>query len=314
MAKVLVLSATGKQGSATVRALLSSSQKHSIRALVRDASSEKAKALVAQGVEVLQGGDWDKDVASLEKATAGVEVVFFISNPNLTDWDAEVRSATNIVDVAKRAGTVKHVVYSTVAGMDRYQEIPGLDALPFFRNYWDSKAKGEELVKAGGFAHYTILRPTEFMSNWTDRATITFQMPDLLSEGVWHTALPESFKLTEIDPHDIGRLAAAAIDAPATFAGGPSRVLYVAGELLTVGELLAQLSAAAGKKLAISTYTPEEAKKVAEKNPVVAGQLARLEWQASPKPANDYGLGFRTFRDHLKAHKDEVVELYKHLP
>ncbi|KAI2468566.1 NAD(P)-binding protein [Annulohypoxylon bovei var. microspora] len=313
MARILILGATGKQGSATIQALLVSGQKHSLRALVRNASSEKAKALVAQGVEVLEGGDWDKDVASLEKATAGMEVVFFISNPSFTDNEAEVRSATNIVDAAKRAGTVNHVVYSTVAGIEYYKELPDLESSPFFLNYWTSKAKGEELVRKGGFAHYTLLRPVEFMSNWTSSQMAYFQFPDLVKTGVWHTAFPESYVLSEVAPDDIGQVAAAAIDAPATFAGGPTRELQITGELLTVRDLIAQLGEAAGKTLSIHTYTEDEARAAVAENPLVAGQLSRLKLKGLSKPADDFGLGFSTFRDHLAAHAEEVKELYKNV-
>ncbi|KAI1213509.1 NAD(P)-binding protein [Annulohypoxylon truncatum] len=315
MVKVLVLGATGNQGSATVRALLASEQKHSIRALVRDASSEKAKALAAQGVEVLEGGDWDKDVASLAKAMAGVEAVFFISNFNPVDTETEVRGATNIVDAAKRSGTVNHVVYSTVGSIDRYKELPGLDSIPFFANYWEAKAKGEDLVRKGGFAYYTLLRPVEFMSNWTDARMASFQYPDLIKEGVLRTAFPASQIMPEISPDDIGRVAAAAIEQPATFAsGGPTRELHVAGELLTLADLVAQLGEVAGKKLRVSTYSPEEAEAVAKTNILVAGQIARRDWKALARPADDFGLGFSSFREYLEKHRDEVRELYKNVP
>ncbi|KAI1144192.1 NAD(P)-binding protein [Hypoxylon sp. FL0543] len=314
MVKVLVLGATGQQGSATARALLSSDKQHAVRAYVRDASSAGAKELAALGAELVEGGDWDKDVATLEKAVAGVEAVFFISNPSFTDLGAEVKGATNIVDAAKRAGTVNHIVYSTVAGIDNWKDLPGLDALPAFRNYWEAKAKGEELVTSAGLAHYTLLRPTEFMSNWTRQKMAQFQIPDLIKEGVWHTAMPPSFILSEIDTDDIGRVAAAAIEAPDTFAGGPTRVLKLTGERITVADLVAQLGEAAGKKLSIYTYTPEEAAEAAKKNPAVAGQLTRLARQEGLQPLEHYGLKFNTFKDHLANHLDEVKELYKNVP
>lgn len=143
MVKVLVLGATGKQGGATARALLSSPQQHAVRAYVRDPSSPKAQALAAAGAELVEGGGWDADVAALDRALAGgVEAVFFPSSPSFTDPGAEVRGAANIVEAARRAGTVAHVVYSTVIGVPRWRELPGLDGSPFFTgNYWTSKGK-----------------------------------------------------------------------------------------------------------------------------------------------------------------------------
>ncbi|KAI2785019.1 NAD(P)-binding protein [Daldinia loculata] len=292
MVKVLVLAATGKQGGATVRALLASksqqhshSHSHSVRALVRDASSAKAQALAALGAEVVVGGDWATDVAALDGAFAGgVEAVFFPSVPSFTDYEAELRGATNVVEAARRARTVRHVLYT----------------------------KSEDLVKNGGFEHYTILRPTEFMSNYTGE-TAHFQVPDLIKQGVLHTALPPSFLLSEIDVDDIGRVAAAAIASPAIFARG-RRELHIAGEVLTLGEIVAQLGEVLGKKLSVSTWTREEALEALKTREIVAGQLMRLDSDWPNPPADDFGLGFKTFRQHLEEHKEEVRELYKAVP
>ncbi|KAI1661895.1 NAD(P)-binding protein [Daldinia decipiens] len=318
MVKVLVLGATGQQGGATVRALLASKDhQHSVRALVRDASSAKAQALAALGAEVVVGGDWATDAAALDAAFAGgVEAVFFPSVPSFTDYGAELKGAANVVEAAKRARTVRHVLYSSVAGLEKYQTFKGWNSTPFFANYWGAKAKTEDLVKKAGFEHYTILRPAEFMSNYTGEMA-HFQVPDLIKEGILHTALPASFPLSTIDVGDIGRVAAAAIASPTTFASG-RRELPLAGEVLTLGELVAQLGAFLGKTLRVSTWTREQALEALKTREVVAGQLMRLDsdWPSpSPSPPpEDFGLGFRTFRRHLEEHGEEVRELYKGVP
>ncbi|KAI0377840.1 NAD(P)-binding protein [Hypomontagnella monticulosa] len=315
MVKVLVLSATGKQGGATARALLSSAaQKHSVRVLVRDASSEKAKALAAAGAEVLQGGSYESDVEALDRAMAGVEAVFFVSLPSFKDDTAEVRGATNIVEAAKRAGTVRHVVYSTVAGQDYYEELEGWDKNEFLPKYFAWKAKGEELVKTGGFDHYTILRPTEFMSNYTTLASVSMQYPTFIQTGVLSTALPETFPMCAIDDDDIGRTAAASIEAPDTFAGGKSRELMLIGEVVILKDLVAQLGEAIGKKLSIHTYPREEALELAKTNSMIGGQLVRVNWKYRVEEANDFGIGFRSWRDHVQANLERVKELYKDVP
>ncbi|KAF3064465.1 putative nad dependent epimerase protein [Daldinia childiae] len=313
MVKVLVLAATGKQGGATVRALLASKGQHSVRVLVRDASSAKAQALAALGAEVVVGGDWATDVAALDKAlSGGIEAVFFVSVPSFTDLEVELKGATNVVEAAKRAGSVRHVLYSSVGSLDKYQTLKGWDRTPFFANYWIAKAKTEDLVKNGGFEHYTILRPTEFMSNYTGDLA-HFQVPDLIKEGVLHTALPASYLLSEIDVDDIGRVASAAIAAPSTFASG-RRELHLTGEVLSLGEIVAQLSAVLGKQLRVSTWTREEALEALKTREIVAGQLMRLDSDWPNPPADDFGLGFKTFRQHLEEHKDEIRELYKAVP
>lgn len=173
-------------------------------------------------------------------------------------------------------------------------------------------AKSEELVRSAGFAHYTILRPTEFMSNYTASETAQFQIPTLVNEGVLRTAYPSDRPLTVIDVADVGRTAAAAISAPGTFAGGSSEFDVVA-ESLTPRELVAQLSEAAGKKLSVHTYPPAEAAELAKQNPVIAGQITRQGTEAKAVP-DDFGLGFGTFREFLARNRDAVVELYKNTP
>jgi nucleoside-diphosphate-sugar epimerase len=65
---ILVAGATGRQGGSVVRHLLE--RQLTVRALVRDPQSGRAKALAGQGIEIAQG-DMD-DLASLQKAMAGV--------------------------------------------------------------------------------------------------------------------------------------------------------------------------------------------------------------------------------------------------
>ena len=76
---VAVCGASGKQGGAVVDAMLRrGAQQFSVRAVVRDASSAKAKALAKQGVEVVSA-NYD-DPASLQKAFDGAWGAFCITN------------------------------------------------------------------------------------------------------------------------------------------------------------------------------------------------------------------------------------------
>lgn len=150
------------------------------------------------------------------------------------------------------------------------------------------------------------------MSNYTASETAEFQIPDLIHDGVLRGAHPADVPLSLIDVADIGRTAAAAIEAPAAFAGG-SRELDVVAQSLTLNELVAQLGAVARKKLSVYTYTPGEAAELAKTNLIVASQLSRKALEDETAP-NDFGLGFSTFEEYLARHRDEVVELYKNAP
>ena len=82
------------------------------RAITRDPTKDKAKALAAKGAEVVQA-DLD-DVESLKKAFAGAYGVYAVTN----FWEhfsgeKEKAQAKNIAEAAKAAG-VKHVIWSTL--------------------------------------------------------------------------------------------------------------------------------------------------------------------------------------------------------
>ena len=64
---IVVAGATGRQGGSGVRHLLA--RQLTVRAVVPDPRSDRARALASQGIEIAQG-DMD-DLASLQKAMAG---------------------------------------------------------------------------------------------------------------------------------------------------------------------------------------------------------------------------------------------------
>src|SRR6266849_5566060 len=110
---IAVVGSTGSQGGGLVQAILSDPNGgFAARAITRDPSKDKAKALAVKGAEVVKA-DLD-DVESLKKAFAGAYGVFGITN----FWEhfsaeKEKAQAKNIADAAKAAG-VKHVIWSTL--------------------------------------------------------------------------------------------------------------------------------------------------------------------------------------------------------
>jgi uncharacterized protein YbjT (DUF2867 family) len=110
---IAVLGSTGSQGGGLCRAILADAAGgFACRAVTRDTSKDKAKALAASGAQVVKA-DLD-DVESLKKAFAGAHGVYAVTN----FWEhfsgeKEKAQAKNIADAAKAAG-VKHVVWSTL--------------------------------------------------------------------------------------------------------------------------------------------------------------------------------------------------------
>ena len=114
-----VFGATGAQGGGVVRAALADPKSpFSIRAITRNVESDKARALAAQGVEVVAGNIDDE--ASLVTALAGAHGAFCVTN----FWEhfsaeRETTQGKNLAGAAKKAG-VKHAVWSTFEDVRQY--------------------------------------------------------------------------------------------------------------------------------------------------------------------------------------------------
>jgi uncharacterized protein YbjT (DUF2867 family) len=84
---IVVTGATGQQGGATARHLLSSGWR--VRALTRNPDQPKAQALLQAGAEVVQVDNDDR--ASLDRAFAGAYGVFSVQDFWINGLDGEIR-------------------------------------------------------------------------------------------------------------------------------------------------------------------------------------------------------------------------------
>jgi uncharacterized protein YbjT (DUF2867 family) len=214
MKTILVIGSTGLQGTAVVNALLASS--FTVRALVRDHSSKKARALQAKGVEIVEG-DLD-DITSIRHAMQDIYGVY--SMQNWQTWEGsdarqmEIQAGIRVADVAWECG-VSHLVYSSAGGADR---APGIKT-------WEGKYQVEKHIKTLGI-QYSILRPVAFMDNFFQPA-----LPQMLA--LYKIALAgKSIQL--IASEDIGKWAALMFNEPQKYAGV---TLEIAGDELTYTEI-----------------------------------------------------------------------------
>ncbi|MFE2722628.1 NmrA/HSCARG family protein [Kitasatospora sp. NPDC059327] len=219
---ILVTGSTGNQGGATARHLLSAGRR--VRALVRDETTPAAAALAAAGAEVVRG-DLD-DRAGLDAAMRGVHGVYSVQAAN----DNEVAQGMNVADAAKAAG-VRHLVYSSVGGMqsqNRFYVERGwgpIDKWRIERHIHDLRLPA------------TILRPAGFMEDFTSPARF---LPGGTLTVPWHDDLV--MQLIAVD--DIGALAALAFAEPDVYLG---RSMEITGDRLTAPQIAAALSTAAGR-------------------------------------------------------------------
>ena len=164
---ILITGATGNQGGAAIRALLSSAEASTLKlfALTRDSASAAAKKLEGQGVTIVQGDL--NDVPALFTAAKkvgkgdiwGVFSVQVSMGKGVTS-EGEVKQGTDLIDASVKQG-VQCFVYSSV---DR-----GGDEVSWEREtsvpHFQTKYRIERYMRerAGETMGWTVLRPGEFL-------------------------------------------------------------------------------------------------------------------------------------------------------
>jgi uncharacterized protein YbjT (DUF2867 family) len=222
---VLITGATGRQGGAVVRHLLSNGWK--LRALTRNSDSYAARDLARQGVEVMQGDL--EDPTSLERAVRSVYGIYSVQDFWAVGARREVQQGKNLAEAARKAG-VEHFVYSSVGGVERNS---GID-------HWESKWEIEKHIRKLDLPA-TILRPAAFMENY---------YIDQVEIGILKGKLMDPIRADKpyqtIATDDIGAFAALAFERPKEFIG---LELEIAGSELTNLEAAQVFSRVLGKSV-----------------------------------------------------------------
>jgi len=274
---VLVTGATGNQGGAVADALLEKQMK--VRALVRDPSSDKAKALAARGAELVRGDLEDPD--TVEAAATGVDAVFVLTTPFApgVGIDGEIRQGRKVIDALLRAN-VPHVVYSSVSDADLETGVP----------HFESKADAERYLVESGLPA-TITAPVFFSEN----VLFPWNLSDLKA-GRFRQALPAGRKLQLVSLRDIGRFNAAVIERGPVLAG---RRLNYAGDELTPGEITSVLAKVTGRTLEYQVQPIEEVRAMSEDIALMYEWFDRVGYTADVAAlrAEFADVGWMTFED-----------------
>ena len=250
---IAVVGATGAQGGGLARAILDDPDGgFKARAITRNVDSDKAKALAAQGAEVV-AADVD-DVESLKRAFDGAYgaycVTFF--------WEhftpaKEMAQADAMAEAAKHAG-LRHVIWSTLEDTrkwvplddDRMPTLMGEYKVPHF----DSKGQADHIFSDAGLP-VTLLLTSFYWDN-----LIHFGMgPQKGPDGKLAITFPmDDKKLPGIAAEDIGRCAYGIFRGGEEYIG---KTVGVAGEHLTGSEMAAALSSALGQEIGYNAVPPE---------------------------------------------------------
>ncbi|KAK0649153.1 hypothetical protein B0T16DRAFT_409526 [Cercophora newfieldiana] len=252
MTKTLaVFGATGRQGSSVINNVLADpelSQIFNVRAITRDADSDKAKKLKAMGVEVVSGDA--NDPASLDTALRDVHTVFAMTAPAFGPdaFEVQFNSVKNIADAAVAQG-VEYIIFSTLPSIVDISGGKYKAVIPF-----DAKAKGEEYIRTLPIKS-AFVSLGYFMDNFQSQP---FLAPRPSDDGSWvmvrHTSPNEV--LPFIDAHaDTGKFVTAILAEPDKFNG---KRVCAAASLHTIEEVAAILAKTTGKKIVFKVVSEEE--------------------------------------------------------
>jgi uncharacterized protein YbjT (DUF2867 family) len=250
---IAVVGATGAQGGGLVRAILNDkSGRFAVRALTRDLTSEKARALAAGGADLVRA-DLD-DVDSLKRAFAGAHGVYCVT----FFWEhlspeKEIASARAMAQAARHAG-VKHAIWSTFEDTrkwvplsdDRMPTLMGKYKVPHF----DAKAEANSV-----FSELAV--PTTFLlTSFYWENLIHFGMgPKKGPDGKLAFTLPMGDrKLPGMTAEDIGKCAYGIFKRGGEFVG---KTVGIAGEHLTGAQMASSLGKALGQEVVYHAVTPD---------------------------------------------------------
>jgi uncharacterized protein YbjT (DUF2867 family) len=250
---IAVVGATGAQGGGVCRAVLTDAGGgYRVRALTRNAGSEKAKELKKLGAEVVEA-DID-DVKSLKKAFRGAHAAFCVT----FFWEhcspeKELAEAENMADAAKHAG-VRHVLWSTLEDTRKWVPLDDRRMPTLLEKYkvphFDVKGEANRFFYERGI-------PTTFLlTSFYWENLIHFGMgPKRGEDGNLYIILPMGDrKLPGIASEDIGKCAYAIFRRGGEFTG---KTVGIAGDHLTGDQMAAALTKALGLEIRYNAVSPE---------------------------------------------------------
>jgi uncharacterized protein YbjT (DUF2867 family) len=198
-----------------------------VRVLTRSLESPKAKSLATRGVELVKG-DFD-DVASLRTALAGVSAAYSVQQwTEKGGTAAEELNGKRFADAVKASGS-PHLVYSSAEGVERKSGL----------GHYESKWAIEQHIR-GLKLPATILRPVGFMDAFGAPA-----MQRGMFLGMFRANFGLSHRIQFVATYDIGWFAARALEDPERYAG---RVIPLAGDELSVGDIITTFKTITGRK------------------------------------------------------------------
>ncbi|WP_433205520.1 NmrA/HSCARG family protein [Dactylosporangium sp. CS-047395] len=252
---ITVFGATGTQGGAVARELLSSGE-FGVRAVTRNARSAKAQALADRGAKLVEASLTDG--ASLRRALDGAYGAFLVT----PYWEhrSPARELTEVETFigAAQSADLHHVLWSTLE--DTREAIQPEDPrMPFLEDgyrvpHFDVKGGRADALFAGSGLPVTYLLMSFY---WDNLLTQPQRDPD----GTLALHLPlEDTPIAGVASEDIGRVARRVLQDPSSTIGA---TVPVVGEYRTGAEMAAALSVALGERVAYRPPTADQYRNLA---------------------------------------------------
>ncbi len=307
---IAVIGATGAQGGGLVRAILANrSGPFAARAVTRQVSSDKAKALAAAGAEVV-AADLD-DRQSLERAFAGAYGAFCVTN----FWEhfspeKELAQAENLAHAA-RASDVRHAIWSTLEDTRKWVPLddPRMPTLMgrYKVPHFDAKGEANQIFRDLGVPT-TFLLTAFYWENFIYFGSGPQRGPD----GQLALTFPMDDKpLPTIGVEDIGKCAYGILVRGQELIG---KTVAIAGEHLTVAQMASAMTRALGQPIRYNDVSPEVYRGLGFPGADDLGNMFQFK-----RDFNEYFVGARdlaftrslnpelqTFEQWLGQHKDEI--------
>ena len=253
--RVLVLAATGNQGSTLVKQLLA--RGHHVHALTRNKDSQKSEELEAAGATLFQGSL--EDFGSIKLATKGCEVMFLV----VPSGPSEVDHAHNAIKAAQ-ASQIRKCIYSSVANCEKVVGRSDFDRDSFRASYFLNKASIQDLVMSR-FQSWTVLQPVSLMTNLVDPMARIF-FPNLARKHVLDGPWKLECAIGWVDPVDLGKFATLALETDRL----EHKIIPLVGESLTLRELSRTMSRVSGDSITFDYVGDQAVTENKDQNPIFA--------------------------------------------
>ena len=270
---ILVIGATGQQGGAVARVLLSKG--HRVRAFTCNADSPAAQELARLGADLAVGHAEDRE--SVVRACRGMDSVYAMSTFFESGTEGEVEQGKNIAEAVSAAGTA-HLVFSSVASANLSTRVP----------HFESKYEIERHIESLSIPS-TIVAPVYFCENLLSPWTLPG-----LADGNLSMSMPPDRPLQQIPVGEIASFVLMALEDRSRFTG---KRFDIASDELTGRRAAEVLSGVVGRPIHFVQTPIAKARAMSEDVALMFEWFNEVGYSADiPSLRREYPeVGWRTF-------------------